>query len=383
MKTTDTPIPFNIPCRCGTELDYIAEAIGKAKLSGDGTFTKKCHQWLERSFGIKKALLTTSCTHALDMAAILSGVGPGDEVILPSYTFVSTANAFVLRGAIPVFVDIRPDTMNIDENLIKPAITAKTKAIVVVHYAGVACEMDFIKNIAKTHNLVLIEDAAQAVMSKYKNAFLSSIGDIGCYSFHETKNYTCGEGGALCLNDSSYIERAEIIREKGTNRTKFFRGEIDKYTWCDIGSSYLPSELNAAYLYAQLEHARQINDARLKIYDFYAVNLGPLQQAGLLELPFVPENCVHNAHMFYVKLKDIDERTRFVECLKKRAIMTVFHYVPLHSSPAGRRYGRFHGEDKFTTRESERIVRLPLWYGMEEQPATVVRAVYEFFGKRF
>ena len=357
-------IPFNKPLTTGKEIEYIRKAIANRKLSGDGSFTKKCHTWFEEHFGCTKALLTTSCTHALEMAAILADIQPGDEVIMPSYTFVSTANAFVLRGAKIVFIDIRPDTMNMDETLIEAAITEKTKAIVPVHYAGVACEMDTIMEIARRHNLLVIEDAAQGVMSKYKGKYLGIIGDMGCYSFHETKNYTCGEGGALIINDERFIERAEIIREKGTNRSKFHRGQVDKYTWVDIGSSYLPSELNAAYLYAQLEMAEEINENRLATWNQYYDGLKPLQEKGLLALPHVPEDCQHNAHMFYIKAKDLDERSRLIEHLKDKGITSVFHYIPLHSSPAGKKMGRFHGKDYYTTQESERLLRLPMYYGL-------------------
>ena len=325
-------------------------------------------------------MLTTSCTHATEMAALLADIQPGDEVIMPSYTFVSTADAFVLRGAVAVFVDIRPDTMNMDETLIESAITSKTKAIVPVHYAGVACEMDTIMNIAKAHNLMVIEDAAQGVMSTYKGKALGTIGDYGCYSFHETKNYSMGEGGALLIQDPVNVERAEIIREKGTNRSKFFRGEIDKYTWVAAGSSYLPSELNAAYLYAQLEQAQQIFDNRMACWNRYYEQLTPLAEARRLELPVIPEGCQHNAHMFYIKVKDLDERTALISYLKQQGIQTVFHYIPLHSSPAGRALGRFHGEDRYTTRESERLLRLPMYYGLQESDVDqVVHAIRSFW----
>jgi len=361
-------INFNMPPFIGKEIEYIKEAIeNNQKLCGDGPFTKKCNTWFEEKFNTPKALLTTSCTHALEMAAILADIQPGDEVIAPSYTFVSTVNAFVLRGAKIVFVDIRPDTMNIDENLIEEAITDKTKAIIPVHYAGVSCEMDRILEIAKKYNLNVIEDAAQGVMSKYNGQALGAIGDFGTYSFHETKNYTMGEGGALLIQNKDHIERAEIIREKGTNRSKFFRGQVDKYSWVDIGSSYLPSELNAAYLYAQLEEAKMINDARLKTWNLYYEGLKELEDGGFIELPVVPLHCEHNAHMFYIKCKDLEERTELVKHLKDSGIVAVFHYIPLHSAEAGTKYGRFHGEDKFTTRESERLLRLPLYYGLEEE----------------
>jgi len=374
-------IPFNIPPYVGNEIENIRTAVESKKICGDGAFTKKCSVWLEEKTGTKKALLTTSCTHATEMAAILSEIQPGDEVIMPSYTFVSTADAFVLRGATPVFVDIRPDTMNIDETLIEAAITEKTKAIVPVHYAGVSCEMDTIMDIAKRHNLIVIEDAAQGVMSTYKGQALGTIGDYGCYSFHETKNYSMGEGGALLIKNQEMVESAEIIREKGTNRSKFFRGQIDKYTWVDAGSSYLPSELNAAYLWAQLEKAEEINEDRLASWNYYYEELKTLADAGKIELPAVPEGCVHNAHMFYLKCKDLEERTKFINYLKENEILAVFHYIPLHSAPAGLKFGRFHGEDKYTTKESERLVRLPLYYGLKEEElkkvCDVVKKFYE------
>ena len=373
-------IPFNIPPFTGKEEQYIKEAIKKRKICGDGEFTKKCNAWLENNTGSKGVLLTTSCTHATEMAALLSDIEPGDEVIMPSYTFVSTADAFVLRGAVPVFVDIRPDTMNIDEKLIEKAITEKTKAIVVVHYAGIACEMDVIMEIANRYKLTVIEDAAQGVMSSYKGKALGTIGDFGCYSFHETKNYSMGEGGALLIRDEGDIEPAEIIREKGTNRSQFFRGMVDKYTWVEKGSSYLPSELNAAYLYAQLEMAEKINRKRLDRWSQYYELLTPLKEQGNIELPYVPEGCVHNAHMFYIKVKDLEERTKLIRYLRDNGITAVFHYIPLHSAPAGRRYGRFHGEDKFTTRESERLLRLPMYYELtEEEVCTVADKVLQFW----
>lgn len=365
-------IPFNIPPFVGKELDYMKEAINAHKICGDGQFTRKCSKWLEEKTGTTRALLTTSCTHALEMAAILSEVKPGDEVIMPSYTFVSTADAFVLRGAKIVFVDIRPDTMNIDENLIEDAITKKTKVIVPVHYAGVACEMDTINDIAKKYNLKVVEDAAQGIMSTYKGQALGTLSDYGCYSFHETKNYCMGEGGALLLKDEKDIESAEIIREKGTNRSKFYRGQIDKYTWMDYGSSYLPSDLNAAYLWAQLQEADEINLKRLNTWNLYREGLHNLAEAGKIELPFIPRECVHNAHMFYVKAKNLEERTKLIAYLKEKGILTVFHYIPLHTSPAGQRFGRFHGEDKHTTRESERLLRLPMYYGLEEEQVEYV-----------
>lgn len=373
-------IPFNIPPVVGTELDYIAQAIAAHKICGDGNFTKKCNAWLETYSGTSKALLTTSCTHATELAALLADIRPGDEVIMPSYTFVSTADAFVLRGATVVFVDIRPDTMNLDETLIEGAITPKTRAIVPVHYAGVACEMDTIMDIAKRHHLLVIEDAAQGVMSTYKGRALGAIGDYGCYSFHETKNYSMGEGGAILIQDPAQVEQAEIIREKGTNRSKFFRGEIDKYTWVSAGSSYLPSELNAAYLYAQLEQAQKIFDDRMRSWNQYYEELKPLEQAGYLSLPVVPEGCQHNAHMFYIKVKDLKERSAMIAHLKEYNINAVFHYVPLHTSPAGREFGRFHGEDRYTTQESERIIRLPMYYGLsKEEQRTVIDTIRQFW----
>lgn len=373
-------IPFNIPPNVGKESEYISKAISSCKICGDGQFTKKCNAWLEERFHAQKVLLTTSGTTALDMAGLLCGIEPGDEVILPSYTFSSTATAFVLAGAKLVFVDIRPDTMNIDETKIKDAVTERTRVIVPVHYAGVACEMDIIMDIARRHHLKVVEDAAQGVMSTYKGQALGTIGDFGCYSFHETKNYSMGEGGALVIRDSACNERAEILREKGTNRSRFLRGQVDKYTWVDFGDSYLPSELNAAYLWAQLEQADEINQNRLAAWSRYYQGLRPLAEAGKLELPVVPEGCVHNAHMFYVKLKDLEERTRFIAYLKDNGICSVFHYVPLHSAPAGQKYGRFAGEDAYTTKESERLARLPLFYGMTEQDVCkVVSVVFGFF----
>lgn len=357
-------INFNIPPWVGEEINYIQNAIIEHKISGDGKYTKMCSELLEKLTSSPKVLLTTSCTHATEMAAILADIKEGDEVIMPSYTFVSTANAFVLRGATPVFVDIRPDTMNIDESLIEEAITEKTKAIVPVHYAGVACEMDTIMNIASKNNLFVIEDAAQGVYATYKGQALGTIGDYGCYSFHETKNYSMGEGGALLIKNSAKAEDAEIIREKGTNRSKFWRGEIDKYTWVNYGSSYLPSDMNAAYLYAQLLKAEEINNVRLQVWDTYYKELSELQNKGKIDLPSVPEGCEHNAHMFYIKVKDIEERSALIAYLKEKEIYSVFHYIPLHSSPAGKRFGRFAGEDKFTTKESERLLRLPMYYGL-------------------
>lgn len=373
-------IPFNKPPFVGNELNYIEEAIKSHKLCGDGMFTKKCSKRLEQLSGTTKALLTTSCTHATEMAAILANIQPGDEVIMPSYTFVSTANAFVLRGATVVFVDIRRDTMNMDETLIEDAITSKTKVIVPVHYAGVSCEMDTIIDIAKTHNLMVIEDAAQGIMSTYKGKMLGTIGDFGCYSFHETKNISMGEGGALLIRDAEKIEKAEIIREKGTNRSKFFRGEIDKYSWVEQGSSYLPSELNAAYLWGELEVADKIYTDRMRSWNTYYEQLADLQAEERIELPVIPKECVHNAHMFYMKARDLEERTRLISYLKKNEIGAVFHYIPLHSSEAGLRFGRFCGEDKYTTRESERILRLPMYYGLKaDEIDKITECVKKFY----
>lgn len=373
-------IPFNVPPFTGNEKQYIAQAIADHKLCGDGEFTKKCSAKLEEITGTAKALLTTSCTHATEMAAILSDIQPGDEVIMPSYTFVSTANAFVLRGATVVFVDIRPDTMNIDETKIEEAITEKTKAIVPVHYAGVSCEMDTIMEIARRYNLKVIEDAAQGLMSTYKGTPLGTIGDYGCFSFHETKNISMGEGGALLIANPENIEAAEIIREKGTNRSKFFRGEIDKYSWVEAGSSYLPSELNAAYLWGQLESAHIIQESRMNAWNLYYENLQDIQKNGKIELPVIPQECQHNAHMFYIKTKDLSERTELIAFLRKSEIGSVFHYIPLHSSLAGKKYGRFSGTDKYTTKESERLLRLPLYYGItEEDVLCVVENVRKFY----
>lgn len=373
-------ISFNVPPYCGKEEEYVIQAIRNHKICGDGEFTKKCSKWIEEKTGTEKALLTTSCTHATEMAALLCEIKPGDEVIMPSYTFVSTADAFVLRGAKAVFVDIRPDTMNIDETKIEAAITKKTKAIVPVHYAGVACEMDTIMDIARRHNLLVIEDAAQGVMSTYKGRALGTIGDYGCYSFHETKNYSMGEGGALLIKNADMIENAEILREKGTNRSKFFRGQIDKYTWVNYGSSYLPSELNAAYLWAELEMADEINENRLKSWNHYYSGLKELADQGKIELPTIPEGCVHNAHMFYIKAKDLEERTRLIAFMKEHGIGCVFHYIPLHSAPAGRKFGRFHGEDKYTTKESERLMRLPMYYGLKEEDVEkVIETIKTFY----
>lgn len=373
-------IRFNEPPFVGTEFDYVKQAVANKKICGDGEFTKKCNEWIEQTTGTPKALLTTSGTAALEMAALLCGIEPGDEVILPSYTFSSTATAFVLAGAKLVFVDIRPDTMNIDESKIEAAITGKTKAIAVVHYAGVACEMDAIMDIAERHGLKVVEDAAQAVMSTYKGIPLGTIGDFGCFSFHETKNYSMGEGGAILIKNPEDGERAEILREKGTNRSKFFRGQVDKYTWVDYGSSYLPSDMNAAYLWAQLEKADGINDDRLKSWHRYHDGLKELEERGLIELPTIPVDCVHNAHMFYIKTKGLDERTALIDHLKSRDIWATFHYIPLHSAPAGLRYGRFDGEDEFTTSESDRLVRLPMFYGLPEDDVdVVVDAVRDFY----
>ena len=360
-------IHFNVPPFIETATEYMKQAIDSHKICGDGQFTKRCNEWLENKFNAKKVLLTTSGTSALEMAAVLCDINPGDEVILPSFTFSSTANAFLLQGAKLVFVDIRKDTMNIDETKIEVAITDKTKAICVVHYAGVACEMDTIMNIAKKHNLLVVEDAAQGVMSSYKGKALGTIGDFGCYSFHETKNYSMGEGGAIVINNNDYIERAEIVREKGTNRTKFYRGQVDKYTWVDKGSSYLPSELNAAYLWSQLEVADKINCNRLNAWNKYAKELKPYVEKGNIEIPFIPNDCIHNAHMFYIKLKDLETRTNFISYMKQNNILCVFHYIPLHSAPEGLRSGRFVGQDKYTTSESDRLVRLPLYYNIKEE----------------
>ena len=371
-------IPFNIPPYTGNELDCVREAIQEHKICGDGRFTKQCNHWLEQRFGSQKVLLTTSGTTALEMAALLCGVQPGDEVILPSYTFSSTATAFVQAGAQLVFVDIRPDTMNIDEEKIEAAITPRTKVIVAMHYAGVACEMDVIMEIAARYHLKVVEDAAQGVMSTYKGQALGTSGDFGCFSFHETKNYSMGEGGALLIRDSEYNEKAEILREKGTNRSKFFRGQVDKYTWVDYGSSYLPSELNAAYLWAQLQQADEINEDRMRSWNRYYKALKPLENAGKLELQKIPEGCVHNAHMFYVKLKNLEERTAFIAGMRERGVQCVFHYIPLHSAPAGKKFGRFEGIDCFTTKESERLCRLPLYYGLREnETAQCIKSTIE------
>jgi dTDP-4-amino-4,6-dideoxygalactose transaminase len=373
---------FNVPPYIEKSMDYIMECVQNQKICGDGAYTAKCNAWIEEHTGTAKCLLTTSCTHATELAALLADIKEGDEVIMPAYTFVSTADAFVLRGAVPVFVDIRPDTMNIDEKLIEAAITDRTRAIVPVHYAGVSCEMDTIMDIAKRHNLMVIEDAAQGIMSTYKGRALGTIGDFGCYSFHETKNYSMGEGGALLIKDQKHVEDAEIIREKGTNRSKYFRGQIDKYTWVNFGSSYLPSDMNAAYLYAQLEVADRINEARLECWNRYYENLTPLMESGKIELPTVPEGCVHNAHMFYIKVKDIEERSAFIKYMKENDILTVFHYIPLHTAPAGQKFGRFHGADVYTTKESERLARLPMYYGLTCADVDYIcDKIKVFFGK--
>lgn len=373
-------INFNVPPYTGKEMEYMRDAVAAGKISGDGKYTKQCSAWMKERFDVKHALLTTSCTHALEMAAHLAGIQPGDEVILPSYTFCSTADAFVQRGVTLVFVDIRPDTMNLDEKLIEDAITDRTKAIVPVHYAGVACAMDEIMDIAVRHNLQVVEDAAQGVDAYYKGRALGTIGDFGCYSFHETKNFSMGEGGAVVFNGDEKYEEAEILREKGTNRSKFFRGQIDKYTWVNYGSSYLPSDLNAAYLWAQLEMADTITASRMETFDFYHRELRDLADKGYLQQPFVPDYAKHNAHMYYIKLKDEPERAALIQYLRDRDVRTVFHYVPLHSAPAGQKYGRFHGEDRYTTRESERLLRLPMYYGMkQEDREKVVDAVHSFF----
>lgn len=374
---------FNVPPFIGTEFEYVKQAILSHKICGDGEFTKKCNEWMEKRFNAKKVLLTTSGSTALDMAALLCDIKPGDEVILPSFTFSSTANAFVLAGAKLVFVDIRPDTMNIDEKKIEAAITEKTKAICVVHYAGVACEMDTIMDIARRHGLKVVEDAAQGVMSAYKGKALGTIGDFGCYSFHETKNYSMGEGGALVINKEDYVEKAEILREKGTNRSKFFRGQVDKYTWVDFGDSYLPSELNAAYLWAQLLEADMINDNRMKTWNTYYESFKEIASSGRIALPTIPEGCVHNAHMFYLKCKDLEERTKFISFMKENEIGCVFHYVPLHSAPAGLKFGRFAGEDVYTTKESDRLVRLPMYYGFgKKELEKVINTALSYFGKK-
>lgn len=376
-------IRFNVPPSVDGEMDNIKKAIESMHICGDGAFTKKCSEYLEKLTGTSKCLLTTSCTHALEMAALLCDIKEGDEVIMPSYTFVSTADAFVLRGATPVFVDIRPDTMNIDETLIEAAITEKTKAIAVVHYAGVACEMDVIMDIARRHHLKVVEDAAQAIMCTYKGKALGTIGDFGCFSFHETKNFSMGEGGAILIRDPEYIEKAEILREKGTDRSKYYRGQVDKYRWQNFGSSYLPSDINAAYLYSQFEVAETINQARLDRFHQYYELLTPLMEAGKIELPVIPEGCEQSGHMFYIKTKDMEERTALIDFLKENDIMAVFHYIPLHTAPAGMKFGRFHGMDRYTTKESERLLRLPMFYQLTpEQVEYIAGKVKEFYETR-
>lgn len=375
-------IHFNVPPFVGTEFKYMQEAVENHKICGDGPFTKKCNEWLENRFNAKKVMLTTSGSSALDMAALLCGLNPGDEVILPSYTFSSTANAFVLAGAKLVFVDIRPDTMNIDENRIEPAITKKTKVICVVHYAGVSCEMDKIMAIAKKYKLKVVEDAAQAVMSTYKGQALGTIGDFGCFSFHETKNYSMGEGGAIIINNPDFIEKAEILREKGTNRSQFFRGQVAKYNWVDFGDSYLQSDLNAAYLWAQLEVADQINKNRIDTWNRYYKSFKELEANGIVQLPYIPQNCAHNAHMFYIKTKDLNTRQQYINFMKKNDILCVFHYVPLHSAPAGLKFGRFEGIDKNTTSCSDRLVRLPMYYNLSKTDQDkVIKKTQDFFGE--
>lgn len=374
-------IRFNVPPYTGNEMVNIKKAVDNQHICGDGVFTKQCSEFLEKITGTSKCLLTTSCTHALEMAALLCDIKVGDEVILPSYTFVSTADAFVLRGAVPVFVDIRPDTMNIDENLIEAAITERTKVIAVVHYAGIACKMDKIMEIAEKYHLMVVEDAAQAIMCTYKGKPLGTFGDFGCFSFHETKNFSMGEGGALLIRDPKYIEAAEILREKGTDRSKYFRGQVDKYRWMNYGSSYLPSDMNAAYLYSQFEMADQINEVRKARWNQYYELLKPLQDKGIITLPIVPDGCEHNGHMFYIKTKDMQERTELIQFMKDNDILTVFHYVPLHSAPAGLKFGRFHGEDRYTTTESERLLRLPMFYQLtKEQVELIAGRVKEFYG---
>ncbi len=372
-------INFNVPPYTGKELNYMKEAIENQKICGDGPFTKKCSEWIEQKTGTAKCLLTTSCTHATELAALLTDIREGDEVIMPSYTFVSTADAFVLRGAKAVFVDIRPDTMNIDETLIEDAITERTKAIVPVHYAGVGCEMDAIMDIADRHHLTVVEDAAQGIVASYKGKPLGTFGDYGCFSFHETKNFSMGEGGALLIRDEKNIEAAEILREKGTDRSKYYRGQVDKYRWQNYGSSYLPSDMNAAYLYAQLEMADEITQARMDRWNQYKELLIPLAEEGKIELPFIPEYCSHNAHMFYIKTKDMEERSRLIDFLKAKDIMAVFHYVPLHSAPAGIKFGRFHGEDKYTTKESDRLLRLPLFYKLTKDEVEYITEQIKIF----
>ncbi len=375
-------VSFNCPPCYGTELQYIEQVIASRQLCGDGPFSKKCQKWMQDRFDVQKAFLTTSCTSALDMALLLCKLQPGDEVILPSFTFSSTATSAVLSGARLVFVDIRPDTMNIDEKRIEEAITDRTKVIMVMHYAGISCEMDTILDIARRHNLIVVEDAAQGVMSTYKGRALGTIGDFGCYSFHETKNYSMGEGGALLVKDPAYNERAEILWEKGTNRSKFYRGQIDKYTWVDFGDSYLPSELSAAYLWGQFEGADVINENRLATWNTYFSELRYLSDAERIDLPTVPPECRHNAHMFYIKCRDLDDRQAYIRYMREHGVEAVFHYIPLHSAPAGLRYGRFHGEDRFTTAESERLVRLPIYYGISEDAVEqVIRHTKDYFNE--
>ncbi|MCX4375789.1 MAG: dTDP-4-amino-4,6-dideoxygalactose transaminase [Lachnospiraceae bacterium] len=374
-------INFNVPPFTGKEIEYIKQAVENQKICGDGPFTKKCSEWIEEQTGTSKCLLTTSCTHATELAALLAEIQEGDEVIMPAYTFVSTADAFVLRGAKAVFVDIRPDTMNIDENKIEAAITKRTRAIVPVHYAGVACEMETIMAIAEKYNLMVIEDAAQCILASYQGKALGTFGDFGCYSFHETKNVSMGEGGALLIRDKKYIQEAEIIREKGTNRSQYYRGQVDKYRWMNYGSSYLPSDMNAAYLWAQLELAKEITKARLERWVQYHTQLQPLQERGILELPVIPEGCIHNGHMYYAKAKDMEERTRLLAFLKENGILSVFHYVPLHTAPAGLKFGEFRGEDIYTTKESERLFRLPLFFTLKESEVDyIVSKIKEFYG---
>ena len=375
-------IRFNVPPYVGNEMEYVKQAVESMHICGDGEFTKKCNEWIEKKTGTAKALLTTSCTHALEMAALLCDIKEGDEVIMPSYTFVSTADAFVLRGGVPVFVDIKPETMNIDEDLIEDAITPKTKAIAVVHYAGISPDMDVIMDIAKRHDLLVVEDAAQGIMSTYKGKALGTFGDYGCLSFHETKNYSMGEGGALMIQNPEKVVDAEILREKGTNRSQYFRGQVDKYRWMNYGSSYLPSEMNAAYLYAQLEVADHINQTRLDRWNRYYEGLGDLRDKGYIELPYVPEYATHNGHMFYIKTKDLEERTKLIKFLGDNDILAVFHYVPLHTAPAGIKFGRFHGTDRYTTSESDRLVRLPMFYSLtEEQTDYIIDRVKAFYAR--
>lgn len=375
-------IYFNVPPFVGTEFDYMRKAVNNHKICGDGEFTKKCNEWFEQRFNANKVLLTTSGSSALDMAALLCGIKPGDEVILPSFTFSSTANSFVLAGATLVFVDIRPDTMNIDETKIEAAITDKTRVICPVHYAGIACEMDTIMEIAQKHNLMVVEDAAQGVMSTYKGKALGTIGDFGCYSFHETKNYSMGEGGAIVINNPAYVEKAEILREKGTNRAQYFRGQVAKYNWVDFGDSYLQSDLNAAYLWAQLEKADEINNNRLATWNAYNEAFKPLADKGIIELPTIPEGCIHNAHMFYIKCKDLETRQEYIRFMKENDVMCVFHYVPLHSAPAGLKFGRFVGNDEHTTLDSDRLVRLPMYYNIADEDLNfVINKTLEFFSK--